>query len=550
MLFSFRKPTLAPRWAALALALWCAGPLNQALWRQLGSLPDFVDPWGAKRLALGLLVACATYLWFMLWSWPVVRRPAWTLMLLIAGVCQFYMLHYGTLMDPGMLRNTIQTNPAEAAALLTPGLLLHVLVYAGLPALWLWCGVRWPARPLRQWWWRSALAVLAGQLLLVSGGVAMYRQLAPLLRNHTDIRYRVNPLAAITSWANVVLKPIVKPPKPFVAINDGAVLGASYAKAGSKPPLLILVVGETGRSGNFGINGYGRNTTPQLQARDAWSWRNVQSCGTNTLASVPCMFSPLGKRGYETRKADYGNLLDVLQAAGLAVDWLDNQAGCKGVCQRIPHAQADAVASPDEVRRWCQDGECLDRLMIGELDARLATLPQTARQHGAVLVLHQMGSHGPAYYRRSAPDAKRFMPECNTNVTSDCDRDALVNVYDNSIAEIDLFLGQAIDWLKAKEGDWDVGMMYVADHGESLGEKGIYLHGLPYAIAPWEQKHVPWVLWPGDLTARTDVNAACVRSALGERITHDSYFHTVLGLLDVQTPRYQRGLDILAACRR
>lgn len=542
---------LAPPWVAALLALWCAGPLNQALWIKLSSLQDFPDPWLLKHVALGGLLACASFLWLMLWSWPGVRRPAWSLTLVLAAGMQYYMLHYGVVMDSGMLRNTLQTNFTEVLALLTPALLLYLLLYAGLPVAWLYRGVR--LQTTRRGWLRSAGMVMLALALLLAGGVAMYRQLAPLVRNHTEIRYQVNPLASIVSWTEVVLKPIVKPNKPFQPIHAGAALGASYGAQAAgqlKPPLLVLVVGETARADHFGVNGYARQTTPELAQRHVISWSQVHSCGTSTITSVPCMFSPLGKEGYEGRKAEYGNVLDVLQAAGLAVLWLDNQSGCKGVCARIPTVDAQAAADPEQRQRWCRDGECLDRLMVEQLDQRLAALPQDNRQHGVVLVLHQMGSHGPAYYRRSAPDSKRFTPECGTQVTSDCNRSDLINVYDNSIIETDQFLAQTIDWLQAQRQDWAPAMLYVGDHGESLGENGLYLHGLPYGIAPQAQRHVPWVLWPGSLQVRTGVDQACARATAAQPLTHDAYFHTVLGMLDVRSPYYRRALDALAGCRR
>lgn len=545
--------TMAPRGVALLLSVWCALLLNQALWHKLAGLADFTDPWMLQRAAMAVLICSATYLWFMLWSWPRVRRVAWSATLVLAAAVQYYMLRYGMVMDSSMVRNVLQTNATEGLALLSPGMLVHVLVFAGLPVLWLYRGVQWTEGRGRRTWLLSALTVLVSVGVLAGGSLGMYRQLAPLVRNHTEIRYLINPLATVVSLVSVTLKPLFQANRPFRAITEGAVLGSTYAAAAvaapAKPPLLVLVVGETTRADHFGLNGYPRNTNPELEARHVISWRQVHSCGTNTLASVPCMFSHLGKSGYEGRKFEYGNLLDVLQAAGLAVDWLDNQAGCKGVCDRIPHAQADQVATPQAVKQWCNAGECLDQLMLGELDQRLQALPEAARSKGAVLVLHQMGSHGPAYYRRSSAATKQFKPECTTQVTSDCSHAELVNVYDNSMRETDLFVAKVIDWLQTQQDRYATSMLYVADHGESLGENGLYLHGMPYAIAPEVQKHVPWVLWPGSLQARTGMDERCARASIDQSFTHDNYFHTVLGMLDVHSPTYQPALDMLAPCR-
>jgi lipid A ethanolaminephosphotransferase len=231
------------------------------------------------------------------------------------------------------------------------------------------------------------------------------------------------------------------------------------------------------------------------------------------------------------------------------VDWLDNQAGCKGVCNRISNAQADKIASAAALSQWCKDDECLDQIMVEQLDQRLKALQAAGEPQGTVLVLHQMGSHGPAYHRRSSPANKRFLPECATHVTSDCSRGQLVNVYDNSIVETDHFVSRTIDWLQTQQDRFETGLIYLSDHGESLGENGLYLHGLPYVIAPDVQKHVPWVLWPGTLLARTQVAERCLRAGTDAALTHDHFYHSVLGLLDVRSSTYRTQLDAFASCR-
>ena len=554
---------IAPRWAALLLALWCTLALNQAWWHGIAAFAHEQTLSTLEKTITALVLTAATYLWFMLLSWPKIRRVAWSLTLIVAASVQYFMLHYGIVMDSSMVRNTLQTNSSEGMALISSGLLLHVALYACLPIAALYTCIRLQPTAWKRDLWRSALLVLASFGTVIGGGLLLYKPMAPLVRNHTEIRYLINPLASVVSFSGVTLKPLFKRELVFKTISDDATLGDSYhggnlkpvstQSKSPKPPLLVLIVGETTRADHFGLNGYPRNTTPELEARHVINWRNVWSCGTNTLASVPCMFSHLGKTDFEARNFEYENLLDVIHAAGLNVDWLDNQAGCKGVCERISHAQADQIASREAVKRWCKDGECLDQLMVELLDDRLQTVNAQGHGHGhgkgTVLVLHQMGSHGPAYYRRSSAPNKRFQPECTTHVTSDCSRGQLVNVYDNSMLETDFFVARTIDWLKTQEDQYETGLIYLSDHGESLGENGLYLHGFPYAIAPDAQKHVPWVLWPGSLLARTHVNEACVRKGSDQKFSHDNFYHTVMGLLDIHSSSYQSALDVLQSCR-
>jgi lipid A ethanolaminephosphotransferase len=264
--------------------------------------------------------------------------------------------------------------------------------------------------------------------------------------------------------------------------------------------------------------------------------------------SLPCIFSPLTRKQGGDKTPSQENLLDVLQRAGLAVLWLDNQSGCKGVCERVPNASTQSLNLPG----LCADGECFDEAMLSGLDERIAALDPVRRARGVVLVLHQMGSHGPAYAQRTPAARKPFLPECTSNTLADCPPDQLVNTYDNTIAYTDHFLDQSLLWLQqqAKAGRYDTGLIYVSDHGESLGEGGLYLHGVPFAFAPEQQTHVPMVAWLSPaLQQRSGVANECLRQRAAEPLSHDNLFHTVLGLMDVSTRAHDKTLDAAAPCR-
>ncbi|WP_083745155.1 phosphoethanolamine transferase [Variovorax sp. KK3] len=532
------------------LSLYLALAANWPLWHELARLGGAPSVYVPSIALMALLMVCGTVALLSLAAWTRWMKPLWLAVVVVAAVAQHYMLSYHAVMDPTMLANAMQTDLHETRDLMSWTLLLRVLLVAALPAWALW-RVRIAPMGLLSQAWRNALLLVAAVAVAAGGALAMNRQLAPLMRNNVHLRYMINPLASIYSASAVVLKPMFARSKRLIPVAGGATLGASYA-AQARPPLFLLVVGETARADHFALNGYARDTTPALASRQVLSWRNVHSCGTNTLASVPCMFSPLGKAAFEARKDDYENLVDVLQAAGLAVFWLDNQpGGCKGVCDRIPHASAVDQLDPAMKSALCDGDECLDDAMLKGLDQRLAALPAERRAKGVVLVMHQMGSHGPAYYKRSSADAKRFVPECKTNALAECSHAELVNAFDNSIAYTDRFLGQAIDWLQAQSGRYDPAMLYLSDHGESLGEYGLFLHGVPYSFAPEVQKHVPMVMWMGPrMGERAGLSRPCLEGRLDAPLTHDNLYHTVLGLMDVQTSSYKPPLDALADCRK
>ena len=535
---------------AVLAGMWIAALPNWPLWQALLALPETQSARGALFVVgFGVMVAALTALLLTFFAWRVTIKPAIAILLLAAALGAHFMGSYGVVIDTTMMTNVVQTDPREVRDLLSPRMLFSVLLLTGLPLLLLW---RAPVRGLG--FVRQAGRNLLGLVLLIALLAALlfalFADLSATMRNHRTMRYLINPVNSLYALVDLGMQSQAKPSGPPLAIGaDARILPRA---AGAKPPLLVLVVGETARADHFALNGYARPTNPELATLDLTSFRNVMSCGTNTAASLPCMFSALGKKGFESRERDQENLLDLVQRAGMAVLWLDNQAGCKGLCDRVPNAYAhDAIpGAPALPPALCDGEDCLDAALLHGLDTRLAALPAAARERGVLIVLHQMGSHGPAYFKRSPPGRKPFQPECTTNVLQQCESQALINAYDNSIAYTDHVLAQTIAWLRQQASGFEPTMLYLSDHGESLGENNLYLHGLPYAVAPVEQKHVPMLLWLGTPpSAQLDAQRACLAGQREAALTHDNLFHSALGLLGIRAAEYKPGLDAFAACR-
>ena len=539
---------ISPFGAALLAALWIAGIGNLALWRSMADLPEVANARGlAFGIGFGVAIAAIHVALFSLLAWRWTLKPVITLFLLAAAGGAYFMLSYGVVIDRSMMVNVLLTDGREARELLSLRMLGALLVLGVLPAVLLWrARIAWapPLRQLRQ----NAIVFVAACAVLASAGGLFFQDLSATMRNHTQLRYLVNPLNSFYALAIVGRQPVQRSGVAVLPLGEDAHLPA--LAAGAKPPLMVMVVGETARADHIGLNGYARDTTPRLGSEPGVaSLRNVWSCGTNTAASVPCMFSNLGREAFENRPANTEGLADVLQRAGYAVLWLDNQAGgCKGVCDRVPKVDYRALqaAAPE----LCQGDECFDEVMLRGLDERIARLPAERRARGVVVFMHQMGSHGPAYYQRTPAAFKKFLPECTTNALQQCQREEVVNAYDNTIAYTDHFLASTIDWLKTREAQWAPALVYVSDHGESLGENNLYLHGLPYRFAPDVQKHVPWISWfSPQFERQSGVATACLKAKADERLSHDDYFHSALGLLNVQTRVYEAARDIGASCR-
>ena len=539
-----RFPRLHPIVLAWAAALFFTTIGNIALWKSLWGLIDLGSLRSALFMAsLPLVLFCLFNLLLTpLLALPLLRKPLLVLLVVTSAACSYFMLHYSVLIDRSMVQNVFETNRAELNAYLSLPMLLSLLVLGVLPAAGL-ALVRTTSgagsiRSLLVW----PVNVLVSMLVLLAIGFAFYKDYSSLLRNNRYLRDQVLPLNVVRHTHGYLKSLYSTRQQPLRAIGMDA-----RRTPGPRPKLVILVVGETARARNFQLNGYPRATNPQLSRKDGViSFRDVSSCGTATAISVPCMFSQMTREQYdEVRAATEENLLDILQRTGVGVLWRNNNnGGCKGVCERVPTEDMPAlkVAGP------CinADGTCHDDVLLHQLGARIDTL-----NGDALIVLHQLGSHGPTYFERYPAASRAFSPTCDSNQIQHCSNEALVNTYDNTLVHTDHVLGKAIDLLQGYSDQRDVALIYVSDHGESLGERGMYLHGTPYFIAPREQTQVPLVMWFSPHFGReAGLDMACLRrNALHKAHSHDNVFHSLLGLFGVSSAVYQRDLDVFAGCR-
>jgi lipid A ethanolaminephosphotransferase len=541
-----------PNWAILLASIWLATLGNLALWRELIRLPEMNDLralWFGVSFAL-LIVGLICILLSLL-CWRKTIKPVISIFLVVAALGGYFMLSYGVVIDNAMIVNVLQTDLRESRDLFSWKMVFILVIFALIPMGLLWRTQIKRLTVLRQIG-ENALLLVCGIVLAVVAVLSNYQNFASTMRNNIQLRFLINPLNSFYALGDLLIEPIQNGPLSVVPVGLDVKLGPSHSVQ-PKAPLLVLVVGETARSGNFGINGYEKETTPHLSqllknsdnAGALTSFNNVWACGTSTATALPCMFSHLDRLAYQDSKENLENLVDVLQRAGLAVIWLENQSGCKGVCDRIYRVSTGKLTDPS----YCATGECFDAIMLSKLEERFNEFPIEKLNNGTVVIMHQMGSHGPAYYKRAPEAIKKFKPECSTNVLQDCTRDQVTNAYDNTILYTDYFLNSVVKFLKDKEPHVQAAMIYVADHGESLGENNVYLHGLPYAIAPDVQKKVPWINWlSNDFLLRNGINSKCLALKKDNRLSHDNYFHSVLGLLDIKTALYKPELDVYATC--
>ncbi|EOT2103134.1 phosphoethanolamine transferase EptA, partial [Yersinia enterocolitica] len=433
-----------------------------------------------------LVIFCALNIIFSLLAVPVLRKPIIILFLLGSAAANYFMFSYGAVIDANMMQNAFETNAQEATALFTPRMALWLLILGIIPAIII-CFVR--IRATRPWWYMLGLRaanILASVVIILLIAALFYKDYASLIRNNKSIVKMLTPSNFVSGSFQFAKHKYFASNMSLVTIGEDAHKGPLISGQ-PKKTLVILVVGETARAENFSLGGYERETNPRLKKQDVTYFKNASSCGTETAVSVPCMFSNMPRKNYDATLASHQEgLMDILAHAGLNVLWRENDGGCKGACDRIPHQDVTQL----QLTTDCENGVCMDNALLYKLDNYINGL-----QGDGVIVLHQMGSHGPAYYRRSTPEVRQFAPTCDSNQIQDCTPQELVNTYDNSILYTDAMLDNTIKLLQQHNDRFNTALVYLSDHGESLGENGMYLHGTPYMFAPSQQTHIPFLMW-------------------------------------------------------
>ena len=531
-----KRPSLTSIQLSMLVTAFVLSTANATFWMKAWTyLEEFPGALAGFAVAIFLLGASL----LTMFSMKYVIKPVFILFVLIAAVSSYYVDTFGIVVDRDMIRNALETTTAEAGALVTPNFIIHMALYGLLPASFIaWVRIRHRAVRAKAGW-NTAFILPSG--LVVLGIVFLnFSVFAATFRNHRDLMASLNPASAIVGVGKVIDRHFQNRNQILTKLGEDARSTSRGNRA--RPKVLVLVAGETARAQNFGLLGYERDTNPELSKRDVIAFSNVSSCGTATAVSLPCMFSVYSRDDYSETKGKWTeNLLDVLGHAGIETLWLDNNTGSKGVADRTVYEFLPDTADPS----FCEDGECRDDVLANRLKEVLAGV-----KNDTVIVLHQIGSHGPAYFRRYGEEARRFEPDCRTPQLADCTSQELVNAYDNTIVQTDRNLGQIIDSLRDQSDRIDAAMIYVSDHGESLGESGLYLHAAPYFMAPKEQTHVPMIAWFSEAFANDDgLDQSCMKARSTEPLSHDNLFHSVLGLMSVMTKVYDPALDFSVSCR-
>ncbi|MDW6004903.1 phosphoethanolamine transferase [Vibrio mangrovi] len=494
-------------------------------------------------ISIPIFFFCAFNVIFSLFTWPKITKVFFSVLIIVSSIVCYASYNYGVIFDIDMIRNIVETNTGEATSYLSMNSVLWIVILGIIPTISLWLSpIRPEPKPIR-FIGKKLLTIVLSLLGIIVIAMFYYQDYASVGRNNSYLRKLIIPTYYVHSINRFVKENYLTAPINYKQIGQDAYQPVSEATNG-KPTLFVFVLGETARSQNYQLNGYPRETNPYTSQSDVIAFQNVSSCGTATAVSVPCMFSRLNKSDYDERVAiNQDNVLDILNRAGVDILWREND----GADKHVPARLREEILSRSDTNSLCNGTSCLDMKLLEDFQGKVASM-----KGNRMIVLHLMGSHGPTYYQRYPKDMAVFQPDCPRADIENCTHEQLVNSYDNTIHYTDYVVGQAIDQLKSLEDKYNTALIYMSDHGESLGEDGVYLHGLPYSLAPKYQTHVPLLLWmsPGFRQAKS-VDESCLKTeAQQAQISHDYLFDTLLGAMDVTTSAYRPNQDVFAKCRQ
>ncbi|MDM7976641.1 MULTISPECIES: phosphoethanolamine--lipid A transferase [Thalassospira] len=531
------------RFVIVGLAVYFALVLN---WKVLGHFYSILGQLDAYDLGFAasapFVLLLGSIVLFTPFSFRYLLKPFFALLILTGALANYAMVKYGIVFDRGMIENVVETNSAEAFSYLNMQSAIWFIGTGIVPVILLFLlPVRYPRSVLRGFVQR--VAMMAVPLVLFGGIAGLYfKDYASVGRNHKVLGKEVSPVNYVTGSIQYVKRRYVSSSMPFQTVGNDAHQVVKVAGNG-KPTLMFLVIGETARAQSVQANGYARPTSEFTQKIPGMlAFQDVRSCGTATAVSVPCIFSIMDHANYNGEVASHSeSLMDVVAKAGVSVFWKENDEGCKGACDRIPNVDI----KPEDFPQYCANGTCHDEVMLDGLDEQIA-----AMAGDRLVTLHLMGSHGPTYYKRYPDEHRFFTPDCPRSDIENCTQQELINTYDNTIRYTDFVISRLVERLQSYQDRYNTVLLYVSDHGESLGESGMYLHGAPYMFAPDEQTRVPMFVWASDgFVADHGINRVCLSDqARTGSFSHDNVFSTVLGVMGVETSVYRKGQDIFAPC--
>lgn len=424
---------------------------------------------------------------------------------ILNAVAVYFVNSYGVIIDESMIGNVFNTSYEESSSFFSFKMALYVLAFGGLPAIWILFAEieKTNLKKNLKTSFYSLLFILI--LVFVNGGNWLWidknsKRLGGLAMPWS---YAVNSSLFLIHQHKKTQKEILL---PDAVITD------------TKKSVVILVIGESARSGNFSLYGYKKKTNPCLSKTKNVYHFNAVSSATYTTAGVKSILD------YKITDQLYEILPNYLFRNNVDVIWRTANWG-------EPPVHINKYRNREYLKKAYSGEDCeYDGLLVKGLKEEILA----SKKNKILVILHTSTSHGPSYSKKYPLQFEIFKPVCSSVELSKCSEQELINAYDNTIVYTDYILHSVIESLKDLK-QFESTMMYVSDHGESLGEHNLYMHGLPISIAPREQYEIPFIVWTSDNSRHLKQN---------KLLSQGHVFHSVLNFLSIDSPIYNEELNI------
>lgn len=457
-------------------------------------------------LVVVMLVANAFAYYLFLFIHQIFGKTLLVLTFIINAIALYFVNTYSVIIDESMIGNVFNTNYEESSSYFSLGFVLYVLLLGVLPSVYI-IKARVETTTVKRFFKTIGLAL--GFLLIMAFVNAM---------NWLWIDKNSKKLGGLAMpWSYSVNTALYF--KHQKEKNRKEILLPNATIGDNEKSIVVLVIGESARSQNFSLYGYKKDTNPLLSATENVRHFPATSCATYTTAGVKCILE------HENTDDLYEILPNYLYRNDVEVIWRTTNWG-------EPPLHIKNFMNKEALTKNCEGEDCgYDGVLLKGLKEQIAASPKNK----ILVVLHTSTSHGPTYSKKYPKAFEKFSPVCNSVEVAQCTSEELINAYDNTIVYTDYLLHRVIEDLKHLP-EYKSTMLYVSDHGESLGEKNLYMHGLPMSLAPKEQYEIPFIVWTSDNANK--------KLKDNKQLSQNHVFHSVLNFLNIKSPIYKEEMNI------
>jgi lipid A ethanolaminephosphotransferase len=465
--------------------------------------------WLLASLVVIMLAVNFMMTYLVMYLTRFVGRILLAILSIINATAVYFIITYSVMIDSTTIENVFNTRYSEASGFFSGSLWLFILIAGVLPAIWclLQPVVIGKAKKMGIWCGSSLALVLA--LVLANINQTLW-----ISQHDTELGGLLQPWSYIVNTCRVISASQDEQAEE-IKLPDGRITDDEKA-------VVVLVIGESARKANFQLYGYERPNNPRLSKREGLKVYQTNSCATYTTAGTKAILEP--------QESDdlYELLPNYAFRTGADVSWRTSNWG-------EPPIHIDEYLTDSELGDIYPNADnTYDGILFTGLRERIESSPK----HKVLIILHTSTSHGPKYADKYPKEFEVYKPVAKNVEEGEKNISMLINAYDNTILYTDYLLDGLIDTLRAMT-DWKSAMIFISDHGESLGENKMFMHGLPMKLAPKVQYEIPFFVWTSE--GFRDYKA---ESELPAVLEQHFIFHSVLNLLSINSPAYNKDYDI------